>query len=80
MTKSLVSLKAQGREEDWQEIIADQGAIYAQRIEIDLSTLEPLVACPHSPDNVVVVNELAKTKVDQVCIGSCAEFFICGFS
>lgn len=64
-------LKAQGREEDWQEIIADQGAIYAQRIEIDLSTLEPLVACPHSPDNVVVVNELAKTKVDQVCIGSC---------
>lgn len=64
-------LKAQGREKDWRELVADEGASYDQTIEIDLSGLEPLVACPHSPDRVVKVSELASVKVDQVCIGSC---------
>ncbi|MDD2211501.1 MAG: aconitate hydratase [Clostridia bacterium] len=68
---TLQFLKAQGREEDWRELTADEGASYDQTIEIDLSSLAPLVACPHSPDQVVTVRELAATKVDQVCIGSC---------
>lgn len=68
---SLKFLKAQGRDKDWRELIADEDAIYDETIDLDLSTLEPLVACPHSPDKVVRVSELASTKVDQVCIGSC---------
>jgi aconitate hydratase len=68
---TLQFLKAQGREADWRELIADEGASYDQVIEIDLSSLEPLVACPHSPDKVVKVSDLSSTKVDQVCIGSC---------
>ncbi|WP_123052882.1 aconitate hydratase [Clostridium sp. JN-1] len=64
-------LKAQGREEDFIEIKADNDASYDEEIEIDLSTLEPLAACPHSPDNVVPVSELKDIKVNQVCIGSC---------
>ncbi len=68
---TLQFLKAQGREADWQELIADEGANYDEVIEIDLSGLEPLVACPHSPDKVVKVRDLASTKVNQVCIGSC---------
>ncbi len=64
-------LKAQGREKDWRELVADEGASYDQTIEIDLSGLEPLIACPHSPDRVVKVSKLASIKVDQVCIGSC---------
>lgn len=64
-------LKAQDREEDFIELSGDQDALYDDIIEINLSQLEPLVACPHSPDNVVKVSELKNIKVDQVTIGSC---------
>ena len=64
-------LAAQGREEMWIELKADEGATYDETIEIDLSKLEPLIALPHSPDNVKTVSELEGTPVDQVCIGSC---------
>ena len=52
-------------------LAADADAVYDEVIEIDLSALEPLAACPHSPDNVKPVRSLSMTKVDQVCIGSC---------
>ena len=64
-------LKAQGREEDYVPLSSDEDAHYDRIIEIDLSALKPLIACPHSPDNVVPVESLKDTKVDQVCIGSC---------
>ena len=64
-------LAAQGREADYIPLSSDEDAIYDRVIEIDLSTLNPLIACPHSPDNVVSVASLNATKVDQVCIGSC---------
>ncbi|MCS7307159.1 MAG: aconitate hydratase [Aquificaceae bacterium] len=64
-------LKAQGREEDWVELQPDPDAEYDEVIEINLSELEPLIACPHSPDNVVPVREVEGIKVDQVVIGSC---------
>jgi len=64
-------LTAQGREQDWQELLPDADTTYADVVEINLSTLKPMVACPHSPDNVVKVSELAGLKVDQVAIGSC---------
>ena len=64
-------LKAQGREDDFTPLASDPDAHYDRVIPIDLSALEPLIACPHMPDNVVKVSSLAGTKVDQVCIGSC---------
>ena len=64
-------LKAEGREEDYIPLCSDPDAEYDKILHIDLSTLEPLIACPHSPDNVVPVSSLKGTKVDQVCIGSC---------
>ncbi|MBQ9039867.1 MAG: aconitate hydratase [Clostridia bacterium] len=64
-------LKAEGREDAWRALASDPDAVYDRVIDIDLSTLEPLIACPHSPDNVVKVASLKGTKVDQVCIGSC---------
>ena len=64
-------LAAQGREEDYVALSSDADAVYDRIIDIDLSTLEPMIACPHSPDNVVEVNTLSAVKVDQVCIGSC---------
>lgn len=64
-------LKAQGREHDWVELKPDPGAEYHGEIRIDLSVLEPLIARPHNPDNVVPISECAGIKVDQVCIGSC---------
>jgi aconitate hydratase len=64
-------LKAQKREKDYLEIQADEGAIYDEEIEIDLSQLEPLAACPHSPDKVVPVSSLKGLKINQVVIGSC---------
>ncbi len=64
-------LKAQGREKDWIELSADEGAEYDEVIDIDLSTLAPLAAMPHMPDNVKKVEEIGEIKVDQVCIGSC---------
>ena len=64
-------LKAQGREADFIPLESDPDAHYDRVISIDLSALTPLIACPHSPDNVVEVSTLKDTKVDQVCIGSC---------
>lgn len=64
-------LTAQGRAEDWTPLAPDADAEYDDVVEIDLSALKPLAACPHSPDNVKPVASLAMTKVDQVCIGSC---------
>ena len=64
-------LKAQGREEDYIPLEADADAEYDETVTIDLSSLQPLAACPHSPDNVKTVAELGKMKIDQVCIGSC---------
>ena len=68
---TLAFLKAQGREKDFRELQPDADAEYERVIEIDLSSLEPLIACPHMPDQVVTVKSLKGTKVDQVCIGSC---------
>ncbi len=64
-------LKAQGRDDKWRELAPDPGAAYDHTIEVDLEELEPLVACPHSPDNVVPIRELEGRPVDQVIIGSC---------
>ena len=64
-------LKAQGREEDYIPLASDPDAEYDRIISIDLSKLQPMIACPHSPDNIVNVDTLKGTKVDQVCIGSC---------
>ena len=64
-------LRAQKREEVWRPLAADPDAGYDEVMEIDLSTLEPLVACPSSPDAVVPVREVAGTEVAQVCVGSC---------
>ncbi len=64
-------LKAEGREADYRELKSDEDAVYDRVIDIDLSALKPMVACPHSPDNVVPADELKGVKVDQVCIGSC---------
>jgi aconitate hydratase len=64
-------LKAQGREGDFTPLESDADAVYDKVIDINLDTLEPLIACPHSPDNVVTVRSIAGTTVDQVCVGSC---------
>ena len=64
-------LAAEGREADFTPLASDPDAQYDRIIDIDLNTLQPMIACPHSPDNVVPVATLAGTKVDQVCIGSC---------
>ena len=64
-------LKAEGREADFTPLASDPDAVYDKVIDINLSELKPLIACPHSPDNVVTVESLKGTKVDQVCIGSC---------
>ncbi len=64
-------LKAQEREDVWVPLAADDDAVYDEELTINLSELEPLAACPHSPDNVKSVSEIGKIKIDQVCIGSC---------
>lgn len=64
-------LKGQKRENAWRPLAADEDAAYDEVVEIDLSRLEPLVACPHSPDNIKTVSELAGMGIDQVVIGSC---------
>lgn len=64
-------LKAQGREEVWVELKSDEDAVYDEVIDIDLSKLVPMAACPHSPDNVKTIEEIGPQKIDQVCIGSC---------
>ncbi len=68
---TLEFLKAQGRADVWQALSADEDAVYDETITIDLSELEPMVARPHSPDNVCKISEAGKLKIDQVCIGSC---------
>lgn len=68
---TLAFLKAQGREEDFTALSADPDAVYDEEININLSELVPLAACPHSPDNVKTVEEIGAIKIDQVCIGSC---------
>ena len=64
-------LKAQCREEVWTSLSADDDAVYDEIVEINLSELEPLAACPHSPDNIKNISEIGSMKIDQVCIGSC---------
>ena len=64
-------LKAQDRGDVWTELKADDDAVYDEVIDIDLGSLVPQAACPHSPDNVKNMEEIGKLKVDQVCIGSC---------
>ena len=64
-------LKAQGREEAYSELKADDDCVYDETLTIDLSALEPMAACPSSPDAVKTLPEIGKIKVDQVCIGSC---------
>jgi len=64
-------LRSQGREEDWGELKADYHAKYSDVLEIELGMIEPLIALPHSPDNVKAVSDVEGTPVDQVCIGSC---------
>ncbi len=64
-------LIAQGRGEVWREVKADDDAVYDEIINIDLSSLVPQAACPHSPDNVKPLSEIGRIKVDQICIGSC---------
>jgi len=66
-----VFLRAEGREKDFKELLPDADARYDKIVEIDLSRVEPLAACPHSPDIVKPVKELAGMKVQQVGIGSC---------
>ena len=68
---TLAFLKAEGREEDYTPLASDEDAVYDRVIDIDLDELEPLAACPHSPDNIKKISELAGMKVDQVCVGSC---------
>ena len=64
-------LAAQGREEDYVPLSSDDDAEYDKIIDINLSTLEPMAACPHSPDNIKKISELAGTPISQVCVGSC---------
>lgn len=69
--RTLEFFKAQDRESDYIELKADEDAKYDEEITIDLSSLNPMAARPHSPDNVIEVSEIPKIKVDQVAIGSC---------
>jgi aconitate hydratase len=69
MTRSF--LKAQGRENDFRALSADDDAQYDQIVKVDLDKLEPMVACPHSPDNVKKIEDIKGLKIDQVAIGSC---------
>lgn len=69
--KTLEFLKAQGREKDFKVVKPDDDAVYDDTITIDLNELEPLVACPHSPDKVKKVSEIKNLRVNQIAIGSC---------
>jgi aconitate hydratase len=64
-------LQAQGRGDSWKMLESDPGAIYDAEISLDLGSLEPLVAMPHSPDSVKAIREISPLKVDQVAVGSC---------
>jgi aconitate hydratase len=69
MTKQF--LAAQGRADKWQKLCADEHAEYDRVIEMDLSQLEPMAACPSSPDNIMTVKEISAIPVNQVAVGSC---------
>jgi len=69
--RTLEFLKAQGRENDFVELTADDDAVYSEKLTIDLSLLKPNVALPHSPDAVVPVSQVRGTPITQVAIGSC---------
>ncbi len=69
--ETLKFLRAQGRESDWVELAADRDAVYDKVVELDLGSIEPLAAAPHSPGNVVKVADMKDIKVDQVMLGSC---------
>ena len=69
--KTLEFMKAQGREDQYIPLSSDDDAEYDEIIDINLSELVPLAACPHSPDNIKKISELEGQKIDQVCIGSC---------
>ncbi len=69
--KTRIFMAQRGREADWRPLAADEGASYDKIIEIDLDALEALAACPHSPDNIKSIKEIAGLPVDQVVIGSC---------
>jgi len=69
--KTRAYLRAQERESVWQELAADPGCTYDEEMVIELDKLEPMVAQPHMPDNVVKVKDIAGLKVDQVAFGSC---------
>ena len=64
-------LAAQGREKDWTELLPDADAKYDETVRFDLASLQPMAACPHSPDAVKSVEAIGPVKIDQVCIGSC---------
>lgn len=64
-------MRLQNREQDWQPLQSDEGAVYDKVIDIDLKDVKPLLACPHSPDNVKEAETLSSIPVSQVCIGSC---------
>ncbi|MGB4311588.1 MAG: aconitate hydratase [Natronincolaceae bacterium] len=68
---TLAFLKAQGREKDYTPLSADEDAVYDEIVDVDLDKLEPMIACPHSPDAVVPAREVRGTKLTQVAIGSC---------
>ena len=69
--QTLAFLRAQGREADFVPLQSDPDAVFDKVIDIDLSNLKPLVACPHSPDNIASAEEKSNVAVSQVCIGSC---------
>lgn len=69
--RTLEFMKAQGREDEWQSLNADDDAFYDEEITIDLSSLKPLAAKPDSPDNIEEVESIGHIKIDQVAIGSC---------
>ena len=64
-------LRAQDREDDWQELLSDEGAEYIKTCVLNLNEIEPMIACPHNPGNVKRVKEVAGIKLHQVAIGSC---------
>ena len=69
--RTMEFLKAEGRMGDYTPLSADADAVYDEVVEIDLSSLEPLAAKPHMPDQIAKISELKDIKVDQVAIGSC---------
>lgn len=64
-------MKSHGREDEYRELLPDEDAEYDEVVDLDLSSLQPLVACPHQPDNVKPLSEVEKLPVQQVFIGSC---------